>query len=287
MSNSMEKFGWLHIGEPLELRFLEADEKFKLREFFNKKAFRVSDTPLTYRQVNVLDNDSLLGEKRSDSRAWREFSPKEVVYLLIVSELKNFGFEHKKLRTLWEAFFKEPTLDKSKMAIPQLNKGVSEIAIGCVFGQVEITLVASSDGDIAFYDPANYAVHDKHLMSIPTTHIKLNLNHYVNEMLQMMKKKPFPIKWSISDEYIQSAVLDMQPKENKLIEIFRNSEYKTLRIKKKDGDTLVIHAERSSGDKITEDDFAKLLKEKAYQTVTATNRDGKVVSLKVEETIKL
>lgn len=289
MSNSMKQLGWLHIGENLELKYLEANEKYKLSEFINRKAFRVADTPLTYRQVNSLDSDDLLGEKRDEERTWREFSPKEMVYILIVTELKKFGLEHRKLKDLWAAFFKEPNKPRagSKMPEPHINKYVAETAIGIVFSQVEVILVVSSDGDIAFYDPANYALHHTHLMGLPPVYIKLSLNSFVNQTLEMMKRKPFPVEWSISEEYVQSRVLDVKPKEKELLEIIRNKNYTTVKIRKKDGDVSVIHAERSNGGDITEKDILKLLKERDYQDIKITRRDGKLVNLKQEDTFKL
>ncbi len=232
----MAQFGWLHISEVLELNYLEAEEKYRLKEFINKKMFRVADTPLTYRQVNVLDRDGLLGEETQQvTGTWREFSPKELIYILVVTELKKFGLEHKKLRPMWQAFFKEP--DKppkgQSMPKPHINRGIAETAIGCVFGQVEMTLVVSSEGEIAFFDPGNYATYDRLLGLLPDAYIKLTLNDFVNEMLKMMKKEPFPIKWSISEEYIKSRLLNLSDKEKGILEVIRNNDFQTVKLKKK------------------------------------------------------
>lgn len=285
----MKQIGWLNITEPLEIKYLEANEEFKLTEFLNRKLFRVADTPLSYRQVNELDKDDLLGEKRERKRGWREFSPKELVYILIVNELKQFGLEHRKLNSLWEAFFKEPEKPTKAKVIPSphINRGIAETAIGCVFAEAEMILVIRKDGDIGFYDPPNYAVHEQLLSSLPSAYIRLTLNAYVNEMLAMMKREPFPVTWSVGDEYIKSRVLDVQPKEEELLKIIRNKDYQTVRVKKKDGEVSIIHAERSKGGGMTDKDIIRMVKERAYQDITITSRDGKIVNMKQEESFKL
>ena len=99
----------LFIGDKLLSNYLEADEKLKLKEFIGKKVFTVSDTPLTYRQVNALDGDKLLKDDRKKKENWRRFSIKEMVYILIIHELKKFGVKQENMRGIWQAFFKKPS----------------------------------------------------------------------------------------------------------------------------------------------------------------------------------
>lgn len=285
----MKNIGWLHISEHLELEYLKANDKFNITDFLNKKVFRVSDTPLSYRQVNSLDKDGLLGEQSERKKGWREFSPKELVYIQIVTELKELGFEHRKLDNLWRAFFKEPNKPPKgeKMPSPHINRGISETALGCVFAQVEMTLVVNKKGEFAFFDPGNFAVYDRLLGALPSVYIRLNLNDFVNDVLKMMKKEPFPVKWSLSEEYIQSSVLNLTEKEKGILEVIRNNDFQTVKLKKKNGEVSVIHAERSNGDDISVQDLVKILKEKDYQDINIVKRDGKLVNLKQEEIIKL
>jgi hypothetical protein len=272
-----------HIGDTIWLEYLRMEEKYSIGEQLRKVQFKVAQAPLSYRQINELSKDAVLKDDRENEKGWRKFSFLGLVFLHVVAELKSYGVRHEQLKQLTECFFKEPSEPDES-----INKMVAEWSVGCTWLGVEVVLAFYPNGDVAFYDPANYALLHKGMMGkVPTSYIHIRLNDIVNKIRKEAGVSEIPVTLSVSKSYLKSAVIGLTEKEEKLLEIVRNASYKTLRIKKKDGDTLVIHAERSGGDKITGADFEKLLKEKAYQTVTATNRDGKVVNLKVEETIKL
>jgi len=266
------------ISDNLLVKYIDANKKFKLDKFINEKLFTVSDTPLTYRQVNSLDANQLLTNDRNEKQGWRKFSFKELVYILIVHELKKFGLKHKQLKELWEAFFKEHS-----RGIHGVNKCVGEIAIGCVFGQVEMTLRVSSEGRIMIYDPT-------HLLLFPNigrAEITMDLNTTVNSLLKKMGKEPIPIRWSVANEVLDSATIST--KENEVLKIIRNSLYSAITIKKKDGESYTVYAERinSNNSDTKVEDLIKMLKAKDFQDINIVQRNGKIVNYKIEETIKL
>ncbi len=94
-----------YIGEGIELNFIEAGDKFNFDDFINKKKFTVKDTPLSYRQVNTLDEDKLLTKDRENNSGWRKFSLKELIYFSVVYDLKKFGLSHEVLKDLSNSFF--------------------------------------------------------------------------------------------------------------------------------------------------------------------------------------
>jgi len=53
------------IGE-----FLKDRKENKLNELLNDPKYTVSDTSLSYRQTNSLDEDNLLASKRKNTRNW-------------------------------------------------------------------------------------------------------------------------------------------------------------------------------------------------------------------------
>lgn len=257
----------LFIGENLELKYLRIKDKFELGKFLNKKMFTVSDTPLSYRQVNTLDKDKLLTDNRKKKEGWRKFSFLELVYVLIVDELKKFGLNHQQLNQLWEYFIGKPI--------------IGETAVGCTFTETEIILTVNSKGDVVFYEPSYFLV----IKDSFEPFIYIRLNDIVNKLLVKMDKKSLPIRWSIRDAYMERKV---SPKEMELVNIVRNKSYDSIRIKKKDGDISIIYAGKKMGkNTLSEQEVIKLLKEKDYQDVNIIKRDGKIVNYKVEETIKL
>ena len=272
----------LLITDNILLEYLKASEKFRLDDFLNKKKFKVSDTPLTYRQVNSLDTDKLLATDRKIKQGWRKFSFKELIYILLVNELKKFGLKHEQLRHLWEAFFKEPV--KKKVNKIRINKFIGECAIGCTFGQVEIKIAIDSEGGVIFYDPPHSILLDITSGSKPL--IIIRLNDIVNELLKKMGKEPIPITQSLSRDILDNV---KNVKEEELLKIINNKTFGVIKIKKKNGDIDTVYAERINepNAKITVQDLIKIINSKDFQTVTATKTNGIIVRYKTEETYKL
>jgi len=274
----------LLITDNLLVKYLEANDKLKLSEFFNLKKFRVSDTPLTYRQANSLDEDKLLSTDREVKQNWRKFSFKELVYILIVNELKKFGLKHGQLTHLWESFFKEPV--RQKVNGIKTDKFIGECASGCTFAQVEIKISIDSEGNIIFYDPFYSIFLDSVSGSKPI--ITISLNEIVNTLLKKLGKEPIPVTWSQSS-LVFDNVPDVSPKEQELLKIIRDKNFSVVKIKKKDGDIAVIYAETilDTSKGLRQPDLIKLINAKDYQDISIIKRDGKIVNYKIEETIKL
>lgn len=269
----------LLISDNLLIKYSEANDRLKLEDFVNKKLFTVADTPLTYRQINSLDTDSLLTNDRK-GEGWRKFSFKELIYILIVNDLKGYGLKHSQLKPLWQVFFKEPTAIKPG----EPHKGIGEVAIGCVFGQVEIRLSINKDGQIAFYDPTHY------ILFPPTdkTHIDIKLNDYVNGLLKKIGKPEIPVQWSVQKKIYELGQNSLTSKEKDVLDIIRNKEYTAIKIKKTNGEIALAYAEKAKNDSVatSEKDLLKLLNSRDFQDLTIVKRDGKIVNYKIEETIK-
>ncbi len=273
----------LMIGDNLLLEYLEAKDKFNLEELINKKRFKVSDSPLTYRQTNALSNDQLIPDDRDKKEGWHKFSMKELIYLKIVADLKKFGMKHVQLQQLRQSFFQEPEVrnDTPKFIQIQITKAFADMAIGCALGGVEIIITIGSDGHVDYYDPRHYLLLDIK----ETPHITLKLSDYLNDLLLKIGRKPINIKVSISSVFLERKVT---PKEEELMNIIRNEDYNIIKVKKNEND-YIIYAEKKAENRsnVTEPEILKMLKDKDFQDISIIKRDGKIVSYKVEETIKL
>lgn len=258
----------LLTSDYLELEFLKYDEKNYLTDYINTKRFRVADTPLSYRQVNVLSKDKLLNEDRAKKDGWRKFSFKELVYLLLVDELKKFGIQHHQLKSLWKFFFE--------------NYYASNMAIGSTMGGVEMTILLLSNGDIFFCDPVNYLIFG----SDKETYIHTTLNKYVNALLVKTGGKPITTKKSFVSLYLDSVTT---AQEKQVIDLLRNKDFNSVRIKKKDGDISHLYAGKTIGSEqpITTTDLIKMIKENDFQDISLVKRNGKIVNLNIEQSFKL
>ena len=259
------------VGDNLPLQFDELDEKIGLTKFFNKKIFRVADTPLTYRQVNSLEESGLLNPHRKDTSNWRRFSFKELVYFGIVSSVRKFGLKNEQLKDLWLAFFGE----KDKIDNFKPNKYISDLVLGCSFMQVEIMTVVGSEGEVYFLSPVNYA----HFSERVGPCICLRLNDIVNGILKSIGKRPIPITrvWNYT----------LSNKEKELIERIRVNDFESFSVKMKNKEPDTVYFDSIGKEGLSIEEIAKLIKDNDYQNLELTRRGGVNVNLKRQTVVKL
>lgn len=270
----------LLIADNLLAEYWNGIKNNKLDENINAKLYTVSDTSLSYRQTNDLDTNNLLDNDRKNKSGWRKFSFKELVYIQIIAELKKFGIKREQLHELWEAFFQEPG-EKNKKAPELRTRFIGEIVIGCALGRIEMTLIVNHQGNIIFSDPINS------LLFLNTEpQILISTNKIVNELLTKMGKNPIPIKYDLQSLVVENSFRNK--KESELLKIIRNKNYSAIRVNKKNGDIAVVYAEKTTNQNdITSEELEKLFAEKDFMNISIVQRNGKIVSYKVEETIKL
>jgi len=258
----------IYFSEGTEISFLEIDKKFHLINFLNNKIFTVKDTSLSYRQVNTLDEANIINKDRENKQGWRKFSFKELIFFLIIKDLKKFGLQNIQLKELSDFFLRKE------------YKYLSDLAIGFVFGQIEISINIANDGKLDVLDPGFYT-----LMGMSSPHIKVTLNDYVNELLTKIGKKPFPISYTIEKAYEKMTFT----KEKQVMDIINNKSYSSITVKKKNGEIYLVQAEKvkSNNETISPDELFKIINDKDFQNIKIIKRDGKIVSHTVEETIKL
>lgn len=265
----------LQISDSLISQFYEANEKANIIEFLNKKQFTVSDTPLSYRQINTLDEDKLLDNSRKNKKGWRKFSFKEIVYILIVAEVKKFGVKHEQLHKLWRAFFGDENGHKS----------YAELALGCVFGHTQIILTVDNAGDVVFYDPNAYILFSSWEHKPLLT---LELNSFVNNLLKSIGRNCFTPKFTVFTESFKRREQILKPKEEELLKIIRDEQFSAIRVKKKNGEIEVVYAEKTkNAGNFTPQELVEIIHQKDFQDISIIQRDGKIVNLKIEQTYKL
>jgi DNA-binding transcriptional MerR regulator len=270
----------LLVGDLLYIHYLKGDKKVGLKEFINKKVLRVADTPLSYRQINSLDSDKLLSPDRKSNGSWRKFSFKDMVYILLVDELKKFGLKHEQLRHLWASFFAEGT----EADINNYDKKTADIAIGLALGKVEIMITVDSTGEVNFFDAIYYLA----LTEIAKPRVTIQLNTIVNRVLKIGGKSEIPISCTIPD-YITKTTSKMSDKEKRLLKIVRDKNIKAVGVRKKKGEIELVYAEKvkNCDKKMTDKEMLEVIKSSDFQDINMKRREGKIQSYKVEETIKL
>lgn len=265
----------LQISDDIVVQLIDADKKAGIFKFISEKRFTVSDTTLTYRQINSLDEDNLLNDTRKEKKGWRKFSFKELLYLLIIAEVKKFGLKHEQLYNLREAFF----------GGKDSPKGYAELAIGCVFGHTQILLTIDSSGNIVFYDPQLYILHSSFGKQ---PQITLELNIFVNSLLKKIEHEEFIPKFTVLSEFSKGMNSDINPTEKEILNMIRDENFRTIRVEKKNGEVELAFAEKTiDTNGLTSNDVLDIIHKKDFQNIQILQRSGKIVNLKVEEAYKL
>lgn len=270
----------IFITPNLDSILFKQDIKHNLSELINDKIYTVANTPLSYRQINTLSKDNLFPEERTGKKGWRKFSLKDLIFFHIIYELKKFGLQHDAFKDLSDSFFKEPT----QMGKLEINKHISDIAIGCVLIKAEIMLTINDEGKIAYYDPPHYLLIGRE----ETPVVQIRINDIVNTINEKNDNKLIPINWSGKNFILGKKNIGISDKEEEVINLIRNNDYTTLKIKKTDGQISLIHAEKNiNTDQLSKQEIMGLIEAKDFQDIGIIKRNGNIVSLKIEESIKL
>lgn len=132
--------------------------------------FRVKDSPFSRRQINAISESDLLIEKRKNNNEWRSFTFKEIIYLLILKELKQFNFKSNQLIDLKNCFFK-------------LKKNDFDVVFPLMLMKIQIFIIISNDFRAHFTDLPMFSS----VVSKYESYFCLDFNEIVNKFLDSLK----------------------------------------------------------------------------------------------------
>jgi len=80
------------------------DSNNKIKEFLNEPRYKVGDESISSRVLNHWHDKGILNDNRPKGSGWRKFSFTEVIWLGIVSKLRTFGLDLKKIYKVKQYF---------------------------------------------------------------------------------------------------------------------------------------------------------------------------------------
>ncbi len=83
----------------------DARFKEKLDSLIYKKECWIPETENTYRTINHWMSLGLIDDTREDSSKWRKFNLMELVWIMIITKLREFGFSNEKILETKKALF--------------------------------------------------------------------------------------------------------------------------------------------------------------------------------------
>jgi len=186
----------IKISDGTEQTYWENASKIDVSKLTNLK-FRAKDAPFSRRQVNAISESDLLVEKRKNSKGWRSFTFKELVYLLILKELKDFSLESKQLIGLKESFFKSKNNDFDKILLYFL-------------AHIQIFIIIRNDFKAYFTDLPMFS----DVVEDCEKYICIDFNEVVNQFLEKLGVEKYEPIIKTHNQYIDKLLeaVEGQPK---------------------------------------------------------------------------
>jgi|GEM_PF-1692149 len=245
----------------------------ELDKRLNVRKFRVADTSLSYRQINHLDQTDVLEKSRTDTKGWRKFSYKELVYLGVIKELRKYGVKDEQLLNFRRLFFYK----RGQYA------HLTNLALGITLMGLKMHLVFDGENRPTFYDdPAFHLDKSKKRKSF----ISININEVLGEISERIGENR-------NSDYIDfsSMLIDaigkklLTDKEKKLMEIIRSADYRKVEIMKHDGEKYVIKAGRIRD--LNDSEILSLVKEGSHHDIMIKTRDNKIQVIEKTDSFKI
>ena len=236
-----------------------------LLEKLHQRTLIVKDTGISNRVIRNWQQEGLIDEFRGDKAQWRKFSLIEVLWISIIGELRNIGFNIPLLKKVKEQLF---LLSGKDFPVQHKLSVFEQHIIEVIVFYEPAFLLIDKDGQVNIYSDETYFESlkkgDLHF------HQVISLNQLVKdtfpELFSMPKFKEFP---------------SLSPKEVELISIVRSNNYQSIKIKKKNGELDMIEGvERID----VERKLIDLLNDGDYQNIELRQENGKIVN--VSRTIK-
>ncbi len=253
----------------------------KYASLFNEQAFTLKQIKncienITYRKVNDWENKGLLVVNRKKNPVgWRKFSINDVLKLSIISDLKKFGLNYQKIKTIINGISQDTIRVKD-------NKNVEE-----KFLKLEYNFLCGLRGDKLYLmiDKYNSHLFDKILVITDFIYNDSYLNPQIIILpfffyIQTLSSNLLNINRGYPSDSICLKFLELRQtdQEKKILKIIRDKNYQEIFIKK-DNDEFKIKTKIRKNGLISDKDIIKLINSQEYQNVTVITENGKKISI--------
>lgn len=244
---------------------INSDDNDIYHKLLLEKRFPIKETDNSYRIINHWCEKNLLEDIRENgSSQWRKFSLSDIVWVNIITELRQFGLSLDKMQKVKE----ELEIYPKKFKISYFHVHIIQAISGALS---EVVVYTDGSAGICRDSGINLAIqHDKY-----PSHIIINLNKIIDRLLNrktLKNSKPL--------------VTFTTKEEQKIINKLRlasdvTSGTKKVSIKYKNNKISRIESEK---DIDIEKRLIEILRENNYQTITIQQEGGKIV--KIDQTVK-
>lgn len=234
-------------------------------------------TGLTPRQQNDWDSRGALPHQREGEEGWRRYTPREIFALMVSAEIRRqYGIPVERLKWVQQFMLKKDAnhFEAAAELMAMLGVGV------WLCTDLEETFVMDSELEFTDMWRIGYfgAEHKRAFVFLP-------VNPLVNRLLSCLKE-PVELKAHGRGYEIMRSVENMHrarsPEEQLVLDLIRNEEVDTVAVVSPSGEVETIRT-TTRHDSVA--DILQLLDE-PYQRLTVAKKDGNVVHIEQELTIK-
>jgi hypothetical protein len=255
-------------------------------EYVRRKQFRVSDTQISYRQINSLESSGVIDNSRSSENKWRLFSFIDLLHLQMILACRAYGVKNEQLLGLKQQFFeKEKVIFRNKKEY-RLFEG--EYAILATFSGIRVGWMLFENGNSFFTDMQGFIQHNGTKKPDSNSYLYLNINKILKDIFAKTKSdKLFRVPPSLFQILRHNNVFGLTKKEIDILDIIREESYSNITIKKKSNGTINVYgATQIDGNKINEEDMMKVFATMDYSNIKIQKRDGSIVNYEIEDVFK-
>jgi DNA-binding transcriptional MerR regulator len=237
---------------------------------------------ITYRKINDWDSKKMISGSRDNIEGgWRKFSLVEIIKFFIISDLRKFGLNIKKIKNILKNISNRPfqISKEGKSYNPPFLK--LEYFTFLSWGGYKILLLINEKEDAFFFDEKNMVQSYFYLDKASSPLIILPFFSYIRSM----SKKVMEEKLDSTIEGLLEKRITV--KERKILNIINIKNYESITIKKQNGEIQTVKAKKIQRGDFSDKEIIDAIKQKDYQNVSVSINDGKKINITREETIKL
>lgn len=244
--------------------YIESETAKPYRKFLSEKRFSSKELGESYRVINHWTDLGLLPDDRDDDAKWRKFSIVDIVWTLIVKELRQFGLPLDKIRKARSDLFEVPfSSDWPEFEL--------EFHIFLTMIKRDVHLLVMPDGFATLLSNQDAPLQEV-LQNIKSTSsmIVISLNKIMAQIFPDKDFKPFfPI------------LSNLKPEEFELINFIRFNAFDEVVVKLNNGKLVRLEGKKKES---LEADLLTILKQDEYQKIEVVQAGGNTI--KIERTVQ-
>lgn len=268
---------WMQSGnKPIYsklFQFMKIGIKDIRAPIFKIQQLRELNDRITYRQINHWEDAGLISPGRvKEKMGWRQFSISETVVVLLISDLKEFGFSSAKVNEAVVSI-----VEPIKMHGLVFNQ--VEASIFLALAGKDMGLITDEHGGATILPNERWIRFFRKIDIWKLRYLYLPFSTYVQKVVST-----FDLKLDIGG--LNNTVF-IDPKYQKIISLIESNEYSELEINMHDKDAIKIRATAEKNSNLSNDDLLKLLEALDFQRLELRKRNGKIASIRQEQRIRL